>query len=202
MLFDGELGRFPSLHGVAGGALAAIGALGKLTAMRIGLVTIHAFLESQRLLKVPIGMALRAVHIDVLAFERILRLRVVEALADRLQRDFFPPARAMTRLATLREAAVVRVFVAIRALVERDANILRFAISAVRVALGALHLRVQASQRIARLRVVELTLALADADRLPVFKVVARLASRSKAAFVLILVACNATCRQPEVSAI
>ena len=156
MLLHRECRRLPSLHGVAGSALAAVGTLGKLAVVRIGLVAIHALLERQRLLEIAIGVALRAIDAGVLAFERKLRLRVVEALVHRLQRNLLPSARAVARLAALREAAVVRIFVAIGALVERNAHVLRLAVRAVGVALGALHLGMQAGQRIARLRVIEL----------------------------------------------
>jgi len=49
-------------------------------------------------------------------------------------------------LAALREAAVMRILVAVRALVERDANVLRLTIRTVNVALGALHLRMKSGQ--------------------------------------------------------
>ena len=81
----------------------------------------------------------------------------------------------MAGRAGLGEAALVRIFVAIRAQVEWDADVLRLAIGAVGVALGALHLGVQAGQGIASLAVIEL----ADVNRLPVHEVVAGLAIRA-----------------------
>ena len=107
--------RFPSLHGVAGGALYAARTLGKLAVMRIGLVTIHALLEYQRLLKVSVGVALGAIHGLVLAFEGKLGFGVVEALIDGRERNLLPSVRRVTRLAALREASVMRVFMAIGA---------------------------------------------------------------------------------------
>ena len=79
-------------------------------------------------------------------------------------------------------------------------DVLRLAVRSVGVALGALHLGMQAGQRIARLRVIELGLTgLADIDRFPVHEIVALLAVWAQAAFVLILVAGDATGRQTEV---
>ena len=170
VLLHGEQGRLPALHRVAGGALSTIGAFRELAAMRIGLVAIHALLESDWLFEVPIGMALGAIDEDVLALKRVPSLRVVETLVDRLQQNLFPSAGAVTRLAALGEASAVRIFVAIGALIERDAHILRLAVRSVGVALRALHFLVQSGQRITRLRVIKLTLARADADRLPVHK--------------------------------
>ncbi len=95
---------------------------------------------------------------------------------------------------------MMRVFVTIGALVERNAHVLRLAVRPVGVALGALDLGMQASQGIAGLRVVKLRLTgLADIDRLPVHKIVALQAVRSEAAFVLIFVAGNATRRQTKI---
>jgi|SRR5579859_817753 len=94
----------------------------------------------------------------------------------------------MARLASLGKAAVVRILVAIGALVERNTHVLRLAVGTVRVALGALHLGMQAGQRIARLRVIELR----GADRFPILEIVALLAGRTKPAFVLILMTANA----------
>ena len=107
--------RFPSLHGVAGGALYAARTLGKLAVMRIGLVTIHALLEYQRLLKVSVGVTLGAIDGLVLAFEWVLGLGVVEALIDGGERNLLPSIRRVARLAALREASVMRVFMAIGA---------------------------------------------------------------------------------------
>lgn len=187
---------------MAGGALSAVGALRELPIVRIGLVAVHALLERKRLFEVSVGVALGTIHANVLAFQRELGLGVVEALIDCLKRNLLPPARVVAGLAALREAAMMRVFVTIGALVERNAHVLRLAVRPVGVALGALYLGMQASQRIAGLRVVKLRLTgLADIDRLPVHKTVALQAIRTQAAFVLILVAGNATRRQTKIGA-
>jgi hypothetical protein len=95
----------------------------------------------------------------------------------------------MARLASLRKAAVVRILMAIGALAESNTHILRLAVYAICVALGALHLGMQAGQRIACLRMIELR----GADRFPILKIVALLAGRTKSAFVLIFVTANAS---------
>lgn len=78
---------------------------------------------------------------------------------------------------------------AIGALAERNTHVLRLAVGSVRVALGALHLGMQAGQCIARLRVIELRCA----DRFPVLEIVALLAGRTKSTFVLIFMTANAS---------
>ncbi len=93
---------------------------------------------------------------------------------------------------------MVWIFVAIRALIERDADILRLAVRAVGVALRALHLYMQTSQRIAGFRVIEF----ADADRFPVIEVMAGLTVRTQAALMLVLVAGDASSRKAKISAV
>src|ERR1700675_547725 len=93
VFFHREGRRFPSLHGMAGSALYAARTLGELAVMRIGLVTIHALLECQRLLKVSVGVALGAVYGLVLAFEGKLGFGVVEALIDGRERNLLPSTR-------------------------------------------------------------------------------------------------------------
>jgi len=191
-----EGGRLPSFDRMTGGALASVRALGELPVVRIGLVAIHALREDKRLLEVSTGMALGTVDRNVLALERELRLEVIEALVHRLHRDLLPSARVVARLAGLAaKAAAVRIFVAVGALVERNANILRLAIGSIDMTLGALHLGVQSGQQIARLRVVEL----GDVDTLPVFEVVTLLTSRPQASFVQIFVTASACSRQTEI---
>ena len=125
------------------GAFSAVGTLGELAVVGIGLVAIHALGEGQRFLEVAAGVALSAIDRRMFAEERELGLRMVEALINALQRDFFPPARAVARLAGLREAAAMRILMAVGALAKRNSNILRLAVGPVGVALGALHLSVQ-----------------------------------------------------------
>jgi len=91
----------------------------------------------------------------------------------------------------------MRILVAVRALVERYADILRLAVRSVRVALGALYLYVQTRQWITGFRVVELS----HVDRFPVDGIVAGLAVLAEASFVLIFVARGATTGQSEVGA-
>ena len=116
---------------------------------------------------------------------------MVESLIHALQRNLFPAARVVAGLAILRETATMRILVAIGTLIERNAHILWLAVGAVDVALGALYLRVQPSQRITGLGVIELP----NVDGLPVHKVVTALTIRSEPSLVLILVARDATLR-------
>ena len=190
VLLHGEQRRFPSLHIVAGSAFAAIRPLGELTVVSI-LVAIHALLKRDGFLEVAVCVALSAIDGGMFAQQGELGLGMVKALVQRLQVNLLPSARVVAGLAALRETAMMRVLMAIGTLVERDAYILRLAIGAVDVALGALHLGVQSSEWIPSLGVIEL----AHVDRLPVHEVVAGLAVRTEAPFVLVLVAGKATRR-------
>lgn len=166
--------------------------------MRIWLVAVHTFCERERLLEIAIGVALSALDPGVLALQREFCLRVVEALVDRLQRNLLPPGGAMAGLAGLREAAVVRIVMAIRALIECDPGVLRLSIGSVGVALRTLHLSMETGERIPCLGVVELP----DVEGFPVLEVVAGLAILSQTTFVLIFVASNASGREPEIGAV
>jgi len=170
--------------------------------VRIGFVAIHALLEYERFLEISVEVALRAIDAGVLAFKRELGLGMIEALVHGLERNLLPSAGTVARLAALREAPMVRIFVTIGTLIEGNTNVLRFAVGSIHVAISALYLRMQASQRITGLRVIKLGLTgLADIDRLPVREIVALKAILAEAALVLILVAADATRRQTEVSA-
>ena len=176
-------------------ALSMLRTLHELPVVRIRLVTIHAFCKYQRLLEISARMALGTIDRGVFALKRVLGLRVIEALIDCLQRDFFPTARTVAGLATLRKASVVRILVAIGTQIKWNANILRLAVGAVDVALGALHLGMQAGQGISGLGMIEF----ADVNGLPVDEVVTREAIRSETSFVLIFVARDTTGRETEV---
>ena len=91
------------------------------------------------------------------------------------------------------EAALVRIGVAVVALAERQALVTRGASSIRRVALLAFHLHMQASQRIARLGVIELA-----GSVFPVDKVVALDAIRSQPPFVKIFVTRRAGLRDSQ----
>ena len=117
---------------------------------------------------------------------------MVKALTYRGEGDLLPARGAVARLATLSETAAVRILVAIGTLVEGNSHISWTTIRTRRMALGAFNLSVEAGQGIARLRVIELT----DADRLPVFKVVALLAGLPKASVMWILMTASAAGQQ------
>lgn len=187
----------PSLHVVAGCAFALVRALGELAIVGIGFVAIHTLLEGDRLLEISIGVALRAIHGRMVPFQRKLRFRVVEPLIDQRQRYRLPARGAMAGLAALREAAAMRILVAVRALIKGNAYILRLAIGAIRMTSSALYRGVQAGERVPGFGVVELS----DGDALPVFNVVTLLALRSQPSFVLIGVTGDTSGRQAQISA-
>jgi hypothetical protein len=180
---------------MAGRAFTLIRPLGELPIMRIGLMTIHALLKSQRLLKVAIDVALSAIHNDVFSFERKLRLRMIKALVYPAKRNLFPTTSAVARLASLRKTPAMRISMTIRALIESDSRVSRLIIRSRRMALGALDLSVQAGERVVRLRVIKL----ADADYLPVFKVMTLLAGCSETSIMRILMTTSTRGRQAQV---
>ena len=67
VIFRRERRRFETFHGVAARALRTSGPLGELAVVRIGLVTIHALCERDRLFEISTSMAARAIHGRVLA---------------------------------------------------------------------------------------------------------------------------------------
>jgi hypothetical protein len=71
-------------------AFALIRPLSELPIMRIGLVTIHALLKSQRILKVAIDVTLSAIDAYVFSFERKLCRRMIKALVYRAKRNLLP----------------------------------------------------------------------------------------------------------------
>lgn len=195
MLFHSEGRWLPPAHVVAGSTFVLVGPFRKLSIMRIGFVTIDAFRKNQRFLKVPIRVALRAVHSRMFSIERELCFRMVEALIHRAERNLLPTRGAVAGRAALRKTSTMWVFVAVRAQVERDTRIARLVVRARRMALGARYRGVQSGQRIARRGVIELT----DAQCFPVFEVVALLAALSEPPGVRVLMAGSAGGRQTEI---
>lgn len=85
MFLHSECRRLPSLNRMTGGALTAVWTLRKLPIVGIGLMTIHASCEDERLFEVPAGMTLSAVYARVPALKGELSLGVIEVLVDCLQ---------------------------------------------------------------------------------------------------------------------
>ena len=106
----------------------------------------------------------------------------------------------MAGLATLRETAVMWIAVAIRALAKQNSGVARLIIGICRMALRARDLSMVAGQGITSFRMVELRLTgLIDADRFPVFEVMALLACLPKAAAVRVLMASRACRGQAQI---
>ena len=122
----------------------------------------------------------------MLSQQRILGLGVIEALIYRTDRNLLPAARVMAGLACLREAALVRIAVAVRAFAEWEPDIARLVVRSRGMALCACDLRMKPGERIAGFPVIEL------ADVFPPCRVVTLLAVRPQASIVLVLVAGNA----------
>jgi hypothetical protein len=67
-----ECRRLETVDGMAGSALAASRTLGKLTLVRVGLVTIRAPLKGKRLFEISARVALRTFHGRMFAQQRVL----------------------------------------------------------------------------------------------------------------------------------
>jgi len=78
----------------------------------------------------------------VLPLQQILGLRVIEVSVHRSQRNFLPAFCVVARLAALRETAVMRIRVTIRAFGKRYPGVARLAVGARGVALFTLYLGV------------------------------------------------------------
>jgi hypothetical protein len=188
VLLDAELRGLETVNGVASGALAGVRAFGELSVMRVWFVAINALVECDRLLEVCLRVAFDALHLLVFSEQGVFGFRVIEVLAE-AGGHLFPSGGRVTRLASLLEAAVVNVGMAIGALGERKSGISWLAVRASRMAFLALHLGVQTGERIACLGVVEL---LDGGERFPVGEVVALLAICAEPPLVRILVAGSA----------
>lgn len=104
-------------------------------------MAVHALPKNQRLLEIASAVALHTFHLSVLAQQWVPGLGVIEFLADRRHRNLFPAADVVTGLATLRgKTAMMRIAVAVRALLERDPGIARLIVRSGRMALLAGHL--------------------------------------------------------------
>jgi len=175
-------------------ALALIGALGELAAVRIRFVTGNALVEHQRLLEIAARMTLYAFHLRMLPLQGILRLRVIEVLGESGS-DLLPTRSCVAGLASLLEAAMVNIVVAVRTLSEGKASVARLSIGSGGMALLALHLQVLSGQGVACLGVIKL---LDRCDGFPVGEIVALLAIRAQSSLVRILVASGAVLRNAE----
>jgi hypothetical protein len=152
-----EGGGLEALNRVARAAVAAILARIELPMMRIVLMAIQAFLESNRPVEIPSQVTQFATHSRVLAQQGVLRGGMIKALTYRGRGDLFPTRRRMARLARGLENTVVWIAVAITASVKGQAYVLdNFGIAGFRlVALLARHPAVLTRQGVVRARMIK-----------------------------------------------
>lgn len=153
--------------------------------MRIGPVTIRAFVKCKRLFEIASGVALHAIHLSVSAKKGKFRLGMVERAIQRRCRDLLPSGGAVTGLAGLGKTTTVRIGMAIRATAECNFGVPRLFVLPGRVALLARDLGMQTGQRIPSNRMVER----AETDPLPVTVIVTLQAVGSELALVFVLMA-------------
>jgi len=128
-----ECGRAPSLHGMAALAAALVRALGKLAAVLV-FVAIGARFERDLGLEIAALVAVEARYLKMLSHQRVVGLGVVKLGGEGRPR---PARRGVAGLAALFEFALVRIGVAIRAVLELEACVARLAIVTGGMALGA-----------------------------------------------------------------
>ena len=179
--------RLPSIDVVARGAFSFVTPLGELASMRIGCMAICATLEGDRLLEISSRVTLQAVHLRVLAEQRILGFRVVESLG---RRNFLPSARGVASFAGLRKSAVMRIGVAIGALRKRNAGESRLAArrrGSMTFRTG--NLSVQAGEWVMGFRMIEIR------RRFPIYEIMALQTVRSQVTVMDVFMARNAILR-------
>src|ERR1019366_526933 len=190
-------GRLPAIGGMATGAVARVGACGKLPPMDV-LVAGLTLLMRHRGLVVGGLVALVAGHRRVLAQQREFRLGMVER-RERISRRL-PREIVMTRIAARGERTAVRILVTIGALRKRDSGVAdRLCVGIGRrqraMALGAIHLGMRARQLVFGRVMVESRDIFPFGDRVAARAFVAHLP------LVPVLVARRAGCAQSQVGA-
>lgn len=107
VICSGKGRRRPSLYRVAALAFSCIAALRKLPAMRVRLMAVSAEIVWHRSFEVATCMALRASDLQVFSQQR----KVCRGVVERERESGFLPGRCVvTRIASLRECALVRVY--------------------------------------------------------------------------------------------
>ena len=186
--------RLESLDGVARLAFSLVRPRSELPVMRV-LMAVRAQSVCDGRLEIPMSMAIGASNAAVLAQQREIRLRVIEAFQ---LRHSCPIRRVVAGLARPGEAAFVRVSMASSARREGQADILhvRLRIRHGGMALGACHSSVSTRQRKLRRRVAE------SASRLPRVRVVARSTIRTELPAMFVRMTTLALRRKPKISVV
>ena len=158
VLGDPKGRRLETLHVMARRALAAVLAGAELPFVRVVLMAIQTFLESDRLVEIPFQVALFTGQPLMLPQQGVLGLRMIELLTDRGLGDLFPTRRGVTGFARDFENSFVGGGVAIDAGAECKAHVpdnLRI-VGFRLVALLACNAAVLTREWVVRLRVVKL----------------------------------------------
>jgi hypothetical protein len=190
VLLQVELRGFEAVDGMACRTLDAGGSLGKLAVVNV-LVALRTLLEDEWLLEIASLVAGQAIDGLVLSQQGISGFGVVEFLVDVFQRNPFPPAGAVARLASLRKTSFVRIAMTVGALAKNKAYVTRLVVRTRRMALLTIDLRMQTGQRIFGFVVIKLV------NVLPVLEIVTLLAVGAEAAIVFVFMTGGASLGQP-----
>ncbi len=187
----------PARDGVTTFAAATVGALQKLSPVRIGLMAICAGVVGNRRLKVSTLVTRQAWDIQMFTEQRKVCLRVVKGSHEA---GLLPGRGVVAGIASLLELAFMRILMTIRTVGESDSCVARLAVGSRSVAAGTLHRTVLTGKWEAGSGVVEV-LAI-DRRCLPVGGRVAVRAIGPESALVMVHVASDAVGHQAEPGAI
>ncbi len=186
----GKRSGLPSRHDVTRAAFAVIGAAEELSFVLI-LVTVGAFLVSDRSFEIGALVALFAGNAGVLPFQRKLRFAVIERAA--LQLHALPAVGVVARFAARRKGAVVRILVTSAARLKIDSLVLDHLRVRLRrlMTFRAFQVLVLSGKRKMRCRMIE------GLDGFPSIVVVAGLALVAELSGVMVFVARQARRMKP-----
>src|SRR5208337_4102829 len=188
MLFHSEGRGLKAVNGVTVRTFASTHALGELSSMWVWLVAVCALLKRQSFHEVSLRVTPYALHLGMFPKQRKLRLGVIKRAIHLGRCNPVPARRAMTGLTSLREAATMRIGMAVVAVAKWDSGVARLVVGPRSVTLQAGNLDVQTGKGITRERMVEVS----NIDFFPLGEVVTLQAVGAQPAPMLVLMAIGA----------
>ncbi len=188
MLFHSEGRGLKAVNGVTVGTFASTHALGELSSMWVWLVAVCALLKRQSFLEVSFRVTPYALDLGMFSKQRKLRLGMIKRAIHLGCCNPVPACGAMTGLTSLREAASMRIGMAVVAAAKWDSGVARLVVGPRSVTLQAGNLDVQTGKGITRERMVEVS----NIDFFPLGEVVTLQAVGAQPALMLVLMAISA----------